>query len=172
MNRLISPFLTLLLSCCLWLGSWTIVPPALAVTQIPVSNIDYHDCPADVGEGAIASGSSMTANCFIITGTANNTSGKPVMDADIFGRIYDANGNSVMQNRTRLGGVPEIPPGESTFEIRISVPENQPTPLKRQDLAARSGDRTRRFVGTSRIAPEGGEHTPHIQIGSAHFGNL
>jgi hypothetical protein len=136
MNRLISPFLTLLLSFCLWVGSWTIAPQALAVTQIPVSNIDYHDCPADVAEGTIASGSSMTANCFIITGTANNTSGKPVMDADIFGRVYDANGNSVMQNRTRLGGVPEIPPGESTFEIRISVPENQPTPLKLEQFKA------------------------------------
>jgi hypothetical protein len=136
MNRLTSPFLTLLLSFCLWVGSWTIAPAALAVTQIPVSNIDYHDCPADVAEGAIASGSSMIANCFIITGTANNTSGKPVMDADIFGRVYDANGNSVMQNRTRLGGVPEIPPGESTFEIRISVPENQPTPLKLEQFKA------------------------------------
>jgi hypothetical protein len=136
MNRLTSPFLTLLLSCCLWIGSWTIAPNALAVTQIPVSNIDYHECSADVAEGAIASGSSMTANCFIITGTANNTSGKTVMDADIFGRVYDANGNSVMQNRTRLGGVPEIPPGESTFEIRISVPENQPTPLKLEQFKA------------------------------------
>jgi hypothetical protein len=136
MNRLTSLFLTILLSCCLWIGSWTLAPTALAVTQIPVSDIDYHDCPADVAEGAIASGSSMTANCFIITGTANNTSGKPVMDADIFGRVYDANGNSVMQNRTRLGGVPEIPPGKSTFEIRISVPENQPTPLKLEQFKA------------------------------------
>jgi hypothetical protein len=136
MNRLTSPFLALLLSCCLWICSWTIAPRALAVTQIPISNIDYHECPADVAEGAIASGSSMTANCFLITGTANNTSGKTVMDADIFGRVYDANGNSVMQNRTRLGGVPEIPPGESTFEIRISVPENQPTPLKLEQFKA------------------------------------
>ncbi len=78
----------------------------------------------------------MIASCFIITGIANNPSGKPVMDADIFGRIYDANGNSVMQNRTRLGGVPEIPPGKSTFEIRISVPANQPTPLKLEQFKA------------------------------------
>jgi hypothetical protein len=137
MNRSIrSQFLAVALSCCLWVCSWAIAPTALAVTQIPVSNIDYHECPADVGEGAIASGSSMTANCFIVTGTANNASGKPVMDADIFGRIYDANGNSVMQNRTRLGGVPEIPPGKSTFEIRISVPANQPTPLKLEQFKA------------------------------------
>jgi hypothetical protein len=136
MNRLISSFLTIVLSGCLWFSSGAVAPHALAVTQIPVSNIDYHECPADIAEGAIASGSSMTANCFIITGTANNTSGKTVMDADIFGRVYDANGNSVMQNRTRLGGVPEIPPGESTFEIRISVPENQPTPLKLEQFKA------------------------------------
>jgi hypothetical protein len=137
MNRSIRfQFLAVALSCCLWVFSWAIAPVVLAVTHIPVSDIDYHDCPAAVAEGAIASGSSMSANCFIVTGTANNTSGKPVMDADIFGRIYDANGNSVMQNRTRLGGVPEIPPGKSTFEIRISVPENQPTPLKLEQFKA------------------------------------
>jgi hypothetical protein len=137
MHRSIKPqFLAVALSCCLWVCSWAIAPVALAVTQIPLSNIGYHDCPADVAEGAIASGSSMIANCFIVTGTASNISGKPVMDADIFGRIYDANGNSVMQNRTRLGGVPEIPPGKSAFEIRISVPANQPTPLKLEQFKA------------------------------------
>jgi len=35
-----------------------------------------------------------------------------------------------MQNRTRLGSITEVPPGVSDFELRISVPANQPTPLK------------------------------------------
>lgn len=52
------------------------------------------------------------------------------MDADVFGRIYDANGNPVLQNRTRVGTIDVIPPGISDFEIRISVPYNQPTPLQ------------------------------------------
>ena len=52
------------------------------------------------------------------------------MYADVFGRIYDANGNSVMENRGRLGSITEIPPGVSYFTIRISVPSELPTPLK------------------------------------------
>jgi hypothetical protein len=132
MNRL----LTIILSFCLWLGSWAIAPTALALTQIPVSDVGYHECPAEIGEGAIASGSSMTATCYIVTGITNNTSGKTVFDGDIFGRIYDANGNSVMQNRTRLGGVTEILPGKNPFEIRISVPANQPTPLELKQFKA------------------------------------
>jgi hypothetical protein len=132
MNRL----LTIILALCLWLGSWAIAPTALALTQIPVSDVDYHECPAEIGEGAIASGSSMTATCYIVTGITNNASGKTVFDGDIFGRIYDANGNSVMQNRTRLGGVTEILPGKNPFEIRISVPANQPTPLELKQFKA------------------------------------
>jgi hypothetical protein len=136
MHRFSTRILTLLFCVCLWFGSWAIAPAALALTQIQVSDVDYHECPAEVGKGAIASGSSMAANCFIITGTTNNTSGKTVFDGDIFGRVYDANGDSVMQNRTRLGGVPEILPGKNPFEIRISVPANQPTPLKLQQFKA------------------------------------
>jgi len=77
----------------------------------------------------------MSANCFIVTGKAENNSNKPVYDADIFGRIYDANNDSVMQNRTRLGSITEVPPGVSDFELRISVP-NQPTPLKLKQFKA------------------------------------
>ena len=78
----------------------------------------------------------MTANCFIVTGKAENSSGKPVYNADIFGRIYDANNDSVMQNRTRLGSIEEVPPGVSDFALRISVPANQPTPLKLKQFKA------------------------------------
>lgn len=120
----------------LWATSMLFAPAVLALTQVKLSEISYHECPADLATGAVDSGTSMAANCFIVTGKAENTSGKPVTNADIFGRIYDANNDSVMQNRTRLGSVEEIPPGISTFEIRISVPANQPTPLKLEQFKA------------------------------------
>lgn len=121
----------------LWLGSALFAPTAAAVTQIPLSDVTYHECPPDLAEGAITSGgTSMRANCFIVTGTAKNTSGKPIFNADIFGRIYDANGNSVMENRTRLGSIEAVPPGESQFEMRISIPANQPTPLQLEQFKA------------------------------------
>lgn len=125
------------LAVLLWLGSWIYSPVAQALTQIKLTDLSYHDCPAELAQGAITSGgTSMAANCFIITGKAQNSSGKPVFNADIFGRIYDANGNSVMQNRTRLGAIDEVPPGSSDFELRISVPANQPTPLSLEQFKA------------------------------------
>jgi hypothetical protein len=71
-----------------------------------------------------------SANCFIVTGTAVNTSPKPVVDADIFGRIFDADNNPVMQNRNRLGAIPYVPIGESEFELRITVPDKMTPPLR------------------------------------------
>lgn len=111
--------------------------PALALTQIKLSDITYHECPAELSKGAVTSGgTTMSANCFLVTGKAENNSRKSVYDADIFGRIYDANNDSVMQNRTRLGSIAEVPPGVSDFELRISVPANQPIPLKLKQFKA------------------------------------
>ncbi len=123
-------FPVFLISVLIGMITWFWVPPALAAIQVKVSDVDYKDCPPELAEGAISSFSSQKANCFLVTGSLNNTSGKYIYDADVFGRIYDVNDNRVMQNRTRLGGIDEVPPGESEFEIRISVPTNLQPPLK------------------------------------------
>jgi hypothetical protein len=113
------------------------VIPAQALTQLKLSDLSYHDCPPELAKGTVLSnGSTAAANCFIVTGKAQNSTYKTVYDADIYGRIYDANNNPILQNRTRLGSIPEVPPGESTFELRISVPANQPTPLKLKQFKA------------------------------------
>lgn len=141
MKRLLSKLrdrltkLAIALVCALCLTG-LFASPSQALTQITLSDLSYHECPQEMAEGTVAAGTSMAANCYLITGTAGNASGKPVLNADIFGRIYDANGNSVMQNRTRLGAIDEVPPGESPFELRISVPANQPTPLKLEQFKA------------------------------------
>lgn len=129
-------FVVAIVACGLWFCSWVMAPAALALTQIRLFDLSYHDCPPELAEGAVNPGSLMEANCFIVTGKAENKSGKPVYNADIFGRIYDANDNPAMQNRTRLGAIEEVPPGISDFELRISVPANQPTPLKLKQFKA------------------------------------
>ena len=121
---------TIIISSFIAIATWLWTSPAWASIPIQLDNIDYKDCPPSLATGIITSGSSMGANCFIITGTAKNVSGKTVYDADVYGRIYDANNNNIMQNRTRLGAIEEVPPGVSDFELRISVPANLPTPLK------------------------------------------
>jgi hypothetical protein len=125
-----------LFSFWLSLSSWLFAPPALALTPVKIFELDYQECPPELGKGGVMSGDLTPANCFIIFGKTENKSGKPVVDADVFGRIYDANGNSVMENRGRVGSIPEIPPGISDFAFRISVAANQPTPLKLEQFKA------------------------------------
>lgn len=111
--------------------------PALALTNIDLLDISYKDCPPELAEGNVTSGgSSLPADCYIITGKAKNTSGKTVYDADVFGRILDANNEPALQNRSRVGSIAEVPPGVSDFEVRITVPANQPTPLKLKKFKA------------------------------------
>jgi hypothetical protein len=125
-----------LISCLITFLSWVLTPPALALTPIKLFDVSYKDCPPELAKGAVISSGSAAANCFIVIGKAENGTNKTVYDADIFGRIYDANNDSVMQNRTRLGLITEVPPGISDFELRISVPASQPTPLKLKQFKA------------------------------------
>jgi hypothetical protein len=123
-------------SCIIGVLLWVSTPPALALTQIRLFDISYKECPDELAKGAVTSSGTMSASCYLVSGKAENATNKFVYDADIFGRIYDANNDSVMQNRTRIGLIPEVPPGISDFEFRISVPANQPTPLKLKQLKA------------------------------------
>jgi hypothetical protein len=127
---------TLAAALTLWLFSFGAVPAAHALTPIDLNDLTYEVCPEALDNVVTSGGASLNANCFLIKGTAVNRSGKPVLNADIFGRIYDANDNPVMQNRTRLGAIDEVPPGESEFSLRISVSATQPTPLKLEQFKA------------------------------------
>jgi hypothetical protein len=112
-------------------------PAALAVTQIKLSELSYKDCPPEIAEGAVTSGGvTQSASCYLIVGKANNPSSKTVFDADVYGRIYDADDNIVLQNRSRLGLIETVPPGNSDFEMRVSVPSNLTTPLKLKKFKA------------------------------------
>ena len=131
---------TLMLSAPMLLGALVVgllVSIFQAVTQIKLSDVTYTDCSSEQSQGAVTSnGSSQPANCYLIIGKAQNTTGKTVYDADVYGRIYDATNNPILENRSRVGSIPEIPPGSSNFSLRISVPANQPTPLKLEQFKA------------------------------------
>ncbi len=126
----------LLISGFIWLGSWAIAPPAAAMTSIKLSDIHYEPCAGDEAAGSVTSGDMRPVSCYTIKGKAKNITGKTVVDADVFGRIYDANDNSTFENRGRIGTIEEVPPGISDFAFRISVPANQPTPLKLKNFKA------------------------------------
>lgn len=135
------------ISCLFWLIGALVAPIAHASLPIKLTNLSSSECPPELSEGIVSSGGgSRPSNCFIVSGKANNASGKTLVDADVFGRIYDANGEPVFQNRSRVGTLPEVPPGVSDFEIRITVAEDQPAPLQlKQFKAAGFTNRVRPF---------------------------
>jgi hypothetical protein len=121
----------------LWLGAaGTIAPAAWALTPIKLTELRYHPCSEAMSQGTVTTRNSQPAKCFIVTATARNDTGKAVFDADVFGRIYDANGDTVFENRGRLGTVREIPPGSSPIEVRITVDASQPEPLTLKQFKA------------------------------------
>ncbi|MEL6776886.1 MAG: hypothetical protein AAFO06_06490 [Cyanobacteria bacterium J06597_16] len=139
-------FLKRAIALCLCFFCW--MPSAHALTQIGLKDLIAEECPADAAyaENLTTSGSSQQATCYLIRGTAVNTSGKDIVDADIFGRIYDSEDNSVMKNRFRLGGIEYVPAGESEFSFRISVPSVQKPPLRLEKFKASGfASKVRRF---------------------------
>lgn len=130
-------WLVIAISALIWLASALNAPDALALVQVKVSDLSYHECPEELAKGAVTSGGvTQSAKCFMVTGKATNPTNKTIVNADIFGRIYDANDDPIIENRARLGSIEEIPPGVSEFEFPINVPANQPLPLKLEQFKA------------------------------------
>ncbi len=161
-NKRVSNWLTLpatmLISCFAFLTIFLAgAPPAYALTQVALTDLVAEECPADAAyaENLTSSGSLMQATCYLIKGTAINKSGKDIVDADIFGRIFDADGNAVMENRYRLGGIEYVPVGESKFSFRVSVPAVQPAPFRLEKFkAAGFASKVRRFQAWDRSIDE------------------
>jgi len=124
----------IIISFCLSIATW--VPSVSAAVQVKLSDISYGSCPPEIASNMVLGGGVMSASCYLVSGTANNPKNQIVYNADVFGRIYDANGNDAMPERTRLGAIAEIPPGKSNFEITISVPAEMSEPLSLKQFKA------------------------------------
>jgi hypothetical protein len=134
---LIRTFITFAVAILLSMSTGLFAPVALAITPITLSNVDYKDCPPEIAQGAVTSGGvTQGAACFLIIGKAENKSGKTVYDADVYGRIYDADNNNVLPNRGRVGLIEQVPPGSNDFEMRITVPESARQPLQLKKFKA------------------------------------
>ena len=77
------------------------------------------------------------ASCWALRATVDNPGRQAVVDTDMFGRVVDASGESVLPNRTRLGSIGDVPPGESEVALRLSVPAGTAGPLQVGQLKAR-----------------------------------
>jgi hypothetical protein len=136
LKKLLEVCKTTVLSLLLCICTFAFIAPAWANVQIKLTNLNYEPCTGAAGKNMVLGGGVMSAKCYMIKGNANNPSGKVVYNADIFGRIYDANGNDAMPERGRLGAVDEIPAGNSDFQIMVAIPAEQPEPLDLKQFKA------------------------------------
>lgn len=114
-----------------------LLPGPAWAADLQVSQVSLEPCPAeDVGaqpELRRPTG----ASCYALRGTVLNPGRKPVVDTDVFALIVDSSGEPVLQNRTRVGSIGDVPPGTSTFALRLSVPAGTPGPLSFRNVKAR-----------------------------------
>jgi len=112
------------------------VPPALAAS-LTVSDVSLEPCPAaDIGAQPQLRRPS-GASCYALRGTVTNPGRKPVVDTDVFAQILDASGEPVLQNRARVGSIGDVPPGSSSFALRLAVPAGTPGPYTFSNVKAR-----------------------------------
>ena len=114
-----------------------LAPPSAWAADLQVSEVSLDPCPvADVGaqpELRRPTG----ASCYALRGTVLNPGRKPVVDTDLFALIVDSSGEPVLQNRTRVSSIGDVPPGSSSFAVRLSVPAGTPGPLSFRNVKAR-----------------------------------
>jgi hypothetical protein len=134
MRALTIHLLAVLLCCCGLLGP--AVPPALAA-GLTVSQVSLEPCPSDDIGAQPQLRRPSGASCYVLRGTVTNPGRKPVVDTDVFAQILDASGEPVLQNRSRVGSIGDVPPGDSTFALRLAVPVGTPGPFRFTNVKAR-----------------------------------
>lgn len=123
--------LAVVVGCCL------ASPSAALAAELRVTEVSLEPCPADDVAAQAQQGRSSSASCYALRGSVENPGKRTVVDTDVFARILDASGEPVLQNRTRVGSIGDVPPGRSAFALRLSVPAGTPGPLRFTNVKAR-----------------------------------
>lgn len=129
---------TRLLAALSALALAALLTPAPAwATDLQVKLISLEPCPAADAAAQSDLRRPIGASCWALRATVENPGRQAVVDTDMFGRVVDASGESVLPNRTRLGSIGDVPPGESEVSLRLSVPAGTAGPLQVGQLRAR-----------------------------------
>jgi hypothetical protein len=110
--------------------------PALAADLL-VRDVTLEPCPADDIAAQPELRRPAGASCYALRGTVVNEGRKAVVDTDVFALILDSSGEPVLQNRTRVGSIGDVPPGTSHFALRLAVPAGTPAPIRFRNVKAR-----------------------------------
>ena len=79
----------------------------------------------------------MGASCYVLSGSVDNPGSRAVVDTDVYARILDRSGEPVLQNRTRVGSIGDVLPGDHPFALRLAVPAGTPGPFEVKNPRAR-----------------------------------
>ena len=77
------------------------------------------------------------ASCYVLSGNVDNPGRRAIVDTDVYARILDSSGEPVLQNRTRVGSIGDVPPGVHAFALRLAVPAGTPGPFDVRNARAR-----------------------------------
>tara|TARA_B100001063_G_scaffold93930_1_gene87478 strand:- start:3116 stop:3604 length:489 start_codon:yes stop_codon:yes gene_type:complete len=77
------------------------------------------------------------ASCYVLSGNVSNPGRNAIVDTDVFARILDRSGEPVLQNRTRVGSIGDVLPGDHPFALRLAVPAGTPGPFEVKNPRAR-----------------------------------
>jgi hypothetical protein len=122
-----------LLLICLLLGA----PGAALAAELQVTEVSLEPCPAEDVAAQPDLRGAVGASCYALRGSVDNPGRTTVVDTDVYARILDASGEPVLQNRTRVGSIGDVPPGRSSFALRLAVPAGTPGPLGFSSVKAR-----------------------------------
>ena len=114
-----------------------VAPIAANALDLAVSGISLEPCPADDIGAQPQLRRPSGASCYALRGVVTNTGKKTVVDTDVFAQILDASGEPVLQNRSRVGSIGDVPPGRSSFALRLAVPAGTPGPFQFRQVKAR-----------------------------------
>ena len=127
-TRLIAPLLIALLLLLDAGAAWA--------ADLRLSEVSLEPCPAaDVGAQPERQRSG--ASCYALRGVVINSGRRPVVDTDLFALVLDASGEPVLPNRSRVGSIGDVPPGRSSFALRLAIPAGTPGPFSIRNARAR-----------------------------------
>ena len=98
-------------------------PVSMPLTGLEVKRVDCKQGQVGVTGGTRDFG----ARCLEVSATADNPSQQPLRNADVFGRVYDVNGEPAIdaEENSRISYIKEIVPGRSRVTFGLIVPEEQ-----------------------------------------------
>ncbi|SBO42170.1 hypothetical protein [Cyanobium sp. NIES-981] len=131
------PPLKRLLPVLVLISGLLLFAPGAGAADLQVQNVTLEPCPANDVASQPELRRPAGATCYAMRGTVVNNRRKPVVDTDVFALIVDSSGEPVLQNRTRVGSIGDVPPGVSTFALRLSVPAGTPRPIRFRNVKAR-----------------------------------